>query len=97
MLGLRLKRRESLSQLLGETGQEVRRGGVQNFEVNRPIAMDDPVAEPSRLRLRNLGEPVLDLRTELGCGLTQHGEVPQQCAPSLPIRRESFEVDTRHE
>jgi hypothetical protein len=46
--------------------------------LNAPRAMDDPVAKPSRLCPGDLRELLLGLGIELGCGITQHGEVPQQ-------------------
>ena len=69
-------RREHASKLLDEGGEEIGGSGVDDLGVDRPVAVDDPVANPSRLGSRDLWEPILDLGVELGGGFTENGEVP---------------------
>jgi len=68
-----------------ESGQLVSGGGVQDFEVNRPVAVDDAVPQPDRLLPRDLREPGLDVVGELACGFAEHGEVPQQSVAALAV------------
>jgi len=45
----------------------------------------DPVLQPLRLLPGDVREPGLDFLGYLAGGFTEHGEVPQQGVPPLPV------------
>jgi hypothetical protein len=61
--------------------------GDKDFEVDRPVTVDDAVAKPSRPLPGHGGEPGLHLVGHLYGRLAEHGVVPQQLVPALPRQR----------
>lgn len=66
--------------------------GVKDLKVDRPVAMDDPVAQTHRLLPRKIRKPILHLVTDARGRLPEHGEVPQQSVSTLPIACEVCQV-----
>ena len=74
-----------MSQAGCERGQLLGGGGVEDFQVDRLVAVDYPVSQPDRLLPGYAGEPVLDLIGELSGSLAEHGEIPQQGVAALAV------------
>lgn len=79
-------------QLLDEAGEKVGRSVVQDLQVDRPVAVDDAVSEPSWLRPRHVREAGLDVGVELRCGLAEDAEVPEKRIAALAIGSQRSEV-----
>ena len=75
-----------------QTGELILRGGVQDREVNRPVAVDYPVAEAYRVSPRNPGVRCLDLVGDRRSGLTEHREIPQERLASKLVRHDEQDV-----
>lgn len=58
-----------------ECGQLLSRSGMENFQVDGPVAMDNPIPQPGRLLPRYVWELILDLSRKLCSGLAEYGEV----------------------
>jgi len=76
---------QHLSQLLGESRQLIGCRRVKDREVDRPVAVDDPVAQLRRPGLLHGGKPLRDRLVELRRSLAEHGEVPEQRISALAI------------
>ena len=74
-----------MSQVGCERGQLLGSGGVEDFQVDGPIAVNYPVSQPDRLLPGYAGEPVLDFSGKLSGSLAEHGEVPQQGIAALAV------------
>src|SRR5579859_120111 len=84
---------ECPAQAGGEGRQLPGRGGMQDGQIDRPVAVHDPVAEPLWLLpgdVRKLGSGFLGY---LACCLAKHREVPQQGIPPLPVGLELADGD----
>ena len=70
-------------------------GGVEDFQVDGPVAVDDPVAQSHRLLPGYVREPVSELGGELSGGLAEHGEVPEQGVTALAVGFQLVDRDVR--
>lgn len=83
---------ECLAQAGGEGRQLPGGGGVQDGEVDRPVAVHDTIPQPLWLLPGDLRKPGSGFLGYLACGLAEHSEVPQQGIPTLPA---GFELGSR--
>lgn len=60
-------------------------GGVEDFQVDGPVAVDYPVPQSHRLLPGDIREPVFELSGEPSRGLAEHGEIPQQGITALSV------------
>src|SRR5215471_11817794 len=86
---------QGTTQTCNEGGQLFGGGGVEDFQVDGPVAVDDPVPQSHRLLPGYFREPVFELSRELSNGLAQHSEVPQQGVTALTVGFQLADRDVR--
>src|SRR5215813_2368797 len=89
------ERAQDTTQTCSEGGQLFGGGGVEDFQVDGPVAVDDPVPQSHRLLPGYFREPVFELSRELSNGLAQHSEVPQQGVTALTVGFQLADRDVR--
>ena len=76
---------EHAPQIIGEAREPFLRRRMDDVQVDRPVAMHDPVAQTGRLALGDAVELLLQLIRQLCSGFVEHAEVPQQRVAADPI------------
>lgn len=88
---------EDIAQVARERGQLAGRGGVEDLQVDGPVAVHDPVPQAGGLLPGDIGEPVFDVARELrGCP-AEYGEVPQQGLAAQLVGLQVFEGEAAGE